>query len=673
MLTHLEEKRDAAEEKWIGAGQPRAGYFQRQLDDAQSAVTNAKSTVNELLLAAAGNGNNGTTTLFPLPAELRVFGEYTDELPWKASESAAAAAVDLVTAASTIDEATDLEIIETRSSLFETGTTGKAATIFVRGELRQKWDALWHDFHDPRSRFVRGGIAGTAGTGKSWSLNYVLRRALRQGRPVVAELRKAPVVYLLAPSGPFDPEDPDPEWSCDAWRVAHEDFKAGGCALLFDSNTVFLIDTASTLKKPSGRVPAVTFTTRSKDRELTKEDIVKDGGRETETSTYSLAELRVLGKHLGVPPDVVERRFLVAGGRPRALFSNTWVDKMVKAVEEMPLGLLQSLGGGGDITHGTEGFEGPSALVTADPNPEYQARNILTERTRCYAASPVALTFLSVAWARQLNSHVGLAAGSSTAGRIFEEFARSVLSWGGDFHAMRLTDTGANSGIETLSLPPATIITSPKGESQSAAFMARWKQLPLLADAAVDPGVSFEEAAHVLLRMVSLVPPHRRAAVLPRYETDFRPLLLRGDEEPTLPRSLLVCESLDNNYPNFDAVDTVDRAYSMKSGKFHNASLKYIQLKNQLAELPVRQPGEDNDAPKLQVYWVVTKREFDGLVESQDSNSPQTTRRPLSGKNVKDEDVASLRECFDEWVMCPPDFNTDRFSDAAEHLFRWNE
>ena len=56
-----------------------------------------------------------------------------------------------------------------------------------------------------------------------------------------------------------------------------------------------------------------------------------------------------------------------------------------------------------------------------------------------------------------------------------------------------------------------------------------------------------------------------------------------------------------------------------------------------------------------------------------DSNSPQTTRRPLSGKNVKDEDVASLRECFDEWVMCPPDFNTDRFSDAAEHLFRWND
>ena len=57
-LVQAKQERDAAKKKWIDAGQPQAGYFQRQLDDAQSAVTDAQSTVNKLLLAAAGNGSN---------------------------------------------------------------------------------------------------------------------------------------------------------------------------------------------------------------------------------------------------------------------------------------------------------------------------------------------------------------------------------------------------------------------------------------------------------------------------------------------------------------------------------------------------------------------------------------------------------------------------------------
>ena len=75
-LAQAKQERDAAEKKWIDAGQPKAGYFQRQLDDAQSAVTDAQSavtdaqsTVNELLRAAAGNGSNGSNSSHKLPAD----------------------------------------------------------------------------------------------------------------------------------------------------------------------------------------------------------------------------------------------------------------------------------------------------------------------------------------------------------------------------------------------------------------------------------------------------------------------------------------------------------------------------------------------------------------------------------------------------------------------------
>ena len=71
-----EKKRDAAKKEWIDAGQPKDGYFQRQLDnaeravaDAQSAVADAQSTVNKLLNNLAGNGSNGDQPGKKLPAD----------------------------------------------------------------------------------------------------------------------------------------------------------------------------------------------------------------------------------------------------------------------------------------------------------------------------------------------------------------------------------------------------------------------------------------------------------------------------------------------------------------------------------------------------------------------------------------------------------------------------
>ena len=48
----LEEKRDAAKKEWQDKGEPGAGVYFDILSDARSAVTNAQSTVNKLLLAA---------------------------------------------------------------------------------------------------------------------------------------------------------------------------------------------------------------------------------------------------------------------------------------------------------------------------------------------------------------------------------------------------------------------------------------------------------------------------------------------------------------------------------------------------------------------------------------------------------------------------------------------
>jgi hypothetical protein len=66
-----------------------------------------------------------------------------------------------------------METVITTSSLIEPACTGREATVFLRKELVDKWDALEAAFRDPKSKCVRGGIAGTAGTGKTWSLNYV--------------------------------------------------------------------------------------------------------------------------------------------------------------------------------------------------------------------------------------------------------------------------------------------------------------------------------------------------------------------------------------------------------------------------------------------------------------------------------------------------------------------
>ena len=59
-LAQAKQERDAAKQEWQEASGSDRDLFRGVFLDAQSAVTDAQSTVNKLLLAAAGNGSNGS-------------------------------------------------------------------------------------------------------------------------------------------------------------------------------------------------------------------------------------------------------------------------------------------------------------------------------------------------------------------------------------------------------------------------------------------------------------------------------------------------------------------------------------------------------------------------------------------------------------------------------------
>ena len=672
------KKRDQAIKKWEDTGSKPDGIFydllngaQATLNGAQTALDNREKALDnrEKALASAQDILDGITRAMTtkggavvasaLPKELREFtiiypeGQVIrqDRLPWEHDVLAAFAARNLVTAPSTIDEATQMEIVMTTSSLIEPACTGREATIFLRKELVDKWDALEAAFRDPNSGFVRGGIAGTAGTGKTWSLNYVMRKALRAGRPLVAELRRREQgVVLIAPSGVYDPKRPN-DWSCAAWSVDHAHFLPSHCALLSDRNTCFVVDCASSRRKAIGRVQAMTFTTRSKDFELTKEDVVKDGGVETETSTYSWAETQVFGDHFGIPLGCLRQKFLVCGGRPRAFNDNHWVHKMRQAVANMPAHLLQSLGDFGGTASGKDGgFEGPSTLVTADPDPEAQQQDILTNTTRCQAASPVAVAFLAAAWVDLLGDAVKVA-NVKVAGRIFEHYQRLQFAAGADMRVLQLGTPAAPTEM-SLWLPPAKIITSKEGPNQNEDFYLKVQALPETPaqaqvsrpDRACDMTADYAQAE--FLRFIQLIPEEERRLLLPRYDTDFHHFFQTLDES-TMQRTLVVGESFSNTIPNVDGADYKDRAFSMKSGHLDNASLSGKHLNTYLRRFGLVHP-ENSTGRRLQLYWTVPTSNFDSLAKQAKSGTP-IGRRRINGGSQK-----VLRECFDEWVMCTP-------------------
>ena len=132
-----------------------------------------------------------------LPYHLRVFGDFDDSNPWMYNKDASDFAEALVTTPGEIDAGTGVEIMRVTGNIIEPGQPG---TLFFRRPIRRTWDNLWDIVRNRPCK--RGVIVGNARTGKSYSLLYVLRKALRDGRVVVLELRKqAKAVYLFEPSG----------------------------------------------------------------------------------------------------------------------------------------------------------------------------------------------------------------------------------------------------------------------------------------------------------------------------------------------------------------------------------------------------------------------------------------------------------------------------------------
>ena len=288
--------------------------------------------------------------------------------------------------------------------------------------------------------------------------------------------------------------------------------------------------------------------------------------------------------------------------------------------------------------------------MTADPDPEAQQQDILTNTTRCQAASPVAVAFLAAAWVDLLGDAVKVA-NVKVAGRIFEHYQRLQFAAGADMRVLQLGTPAAPTEM-SLWLPPAKIITSKEGPNQNEDFYLKVQALPETPaqaqvsrpDRASDMTADYAQAE--VLRFIQLIPEEERRLLLPRYDTDFHHFFQTLDES-TMQRTLVVGESFSNTIPNVDGADYKDRAFSMKSGHFGNASLSGKHLNTYLRRFGLVHP-ENSTGRRLQLYWTVPTSNFDSLAK-QAKSGKSIPRRPINGGLQE-----GLRECFDEWVMCTP-------------------
>jgi hypothetical protein len=115
-----------------------------------------------------------------------------------------------------------------------------------------------------------------------------------------------------------------------------------------------------------------------------------------------------------------------------------------------------------------------------------------------------------------------------------------------------------------------------------------------------------------------------------------------------------------------DGADYKDRAFSMKSGHFDNASLNGKPLTTYLRRFGLVHP-DNSTGRRLQLYWTVPTWRFDSLAK-QARSGESIPRRPINA--IKGEAQNVLRECFDEWVMCaPPSLSLQNVVALANALF----
>ena len=170
-----------------------------------------------------------------LPQHLRVFGKFEDPNPWTYDSDAAAFAEELVTTAGEVDDGTGVEIVRVTGNIIEPGEPG---TLLFHRPTGRTWDDVWTELRDSHRELpAPRAIVGSVQKRKSYSLMHKLRETLNARRVVVLELRETETVHLFERSGS------KPLLRCRAWRVALEDWRHGGCAVLKDPKScVFLVD-----------------------------------------------------------------------------------------------------------------------------------------------------------------------------------------------------------------------------------------------------------------------------------------------------------------------------------------------------------------------------------------------------------------------------------------------
>ena len=128
-----------------------------------------------------------------------MFRKFEDPNPWAYDSDAVAFAEELVTTPGEVDGDTGVEIVRVTGNILQ---PGKPGVLFFRRAVTSIWDRFYTQLRGNRS-IDRAALLGNAGTGKSYSLMDLLRRALMGNRVVVLELRKTGVVYLFRGAAAF--------------------------------------------------------------------------------------------------------------------------------------------------------------------------------------------------------------------------------------------------------------------------------------------------------------------------------------------------------------------------------------------------------------------------------------------------------------------------------------
>ena len=304
-----------------------------------------------------------------------------------------------------VDDDKGVEIVRVKGNIIEPGEPG--ALFFRRGVINS-WDRFYDQLCVHRHK-RRAALLGNAGTGKSYSLMYLLRRALMDGRVVVLELRKTEVVYLFEPSGvpPPSEQDRDRDWSqfkCRAWAIPLSKWHDDCCAALHVLDNVYLIDPNEAGKPPLHRPRAArAFVAASLNPDHVKEWL-KDGGVSRAVGVATLAEMQVVGRTLRQwSPEKVLRRFLVFGGRIRALLDDDTPTKMATLVTTLAHDTLWNITMYGQVSPGLDGkYEASSTLVATVVQPN-------GIETKLAAVSTYALQLLTMYHRDLILKHTGLA------------------------------------------------------------------------------------------------------------------------------------------------------------------------------------------------------------------------------------------------------------------------